>query len=103
MDRSTGYEAVSEHFLARRGKSPCTGIGVEQVRKWARTIPRGSTVIDMGCGPGFPLTAVLVEAGLDVFGVDGAPSFVAAFQRNLPGVPILCEAVQDSRLFDRSF
>jgi SAM-dependent methyltransferase len=35
--------------------------------------------------------------------VDAAPSFVAAFQRNLPGTPVLCEAVQESRFFDRTF
>jgi len=76
---------------------------VKEVRKWARTLPRGSSVIDLGCGPGFPITAVLVDEGLHVFGVDAAPSFVVAFQRNLPGTPITCEAVQESRLFDRTF
>jgi SAM-dependent methyltransferase len=76
---------------------------VKEVRKWAKTLPRGSSVIDLGCGPGFPLTAVLVEEGLQLFGVDAAPSFVAAFQRNLPGTPIVCESVLESRLFDRTF
>jgi SAM-dependent methyltransferase len=103
MDQSNGYEAVSEEFLAHRGSSRSTGIGVKEVRKWARTLPRGSNVIDLGCGPGFPITAVLVDEGLHVFGVDAAPSFVAAFQRNLPGTPVTCEAVQASGLFDRTF
>jgi SAM-dependent methyltransferase len=76
---------------------------VKEVRKWAKTLPRGSSVIDLGCGPGFPLTVVLVEEGLQLFGVDAAPSFVAAFQRNLPGTPIVCESVLESRLFDRTF
>ncbi len=105
MDRSNGYEGVSEEFLARRGSSSSrqTGIGVKEVREWAKTLPRGSSVIDLGCGPGFPITVVLVEEGLQVFGVDAAPSFVAAFQRNLPGIPIVCESVLDSGLFDRTF
>ena len=105
MDRSNGYEAVSEEFLARRGNSRTrfNAIGVEEVRKWAKTLPRGSSVIDLGCGPGFPITVVLVEEGLQVFGVEAAPSFVAAFQRNLPGTPIICESVLESRLFDRTF
>jgi 2-polyprenyl-3-methyl-5-hydroxy-6-metoxy-1,4-benzoquinol methylase len=105
MDGSNGYEGVSEEFLARRGNrsTRSIGIGVKEVRKWARTLPSGSSVIDLGCGPGFPITTVLVDEGLDVFGVDAAPSFVAAFQRNLPGTPILCETVQESRLFDRTF
>ena len=103
MDSSNGYEAVSEHFLARRGKGPSVGIGVKEVRKWAKTLPPGSSVIDLGCGPGFPLTAVLIEEGLEVFGLDGAPTLVAAFRRNFPDIPIICESVQDSRMFDRCF
>ena len=104
MDRSNGYEAVSEEFLAGRGsRSRSAGIGVKEVRKWARTLPRDNSVIDLGCGPGIPITTVLVEEGLRVFGVDAAPSFVAAFQHNLPGTPIVCEAVQESGLFDRTF
>jgi SAM-dependent methyltransferase len=105
VDRSNGYEAVSEEFLARRGNSRTrsTAIGVKEVRNWAKTLPRASSVIDLGCGPGFPLTAVLVEEGLQVFGVDGAPSFVATFQRNLPGTPVICESVLESRLFGRTF
>jgi SAM-dependent methyltransferase len=105
MDRSNGYEAVSEEFLVRRGNSGTRSIaiGVKEVRKWAKTLPRGSSVIDLGCGPGFPITVVLVEEGLQVFGVDAAPSFVAAFQRNLPGTPVVCESVLESRCFDRTF
>ena len=105
MDRSNGYEAVSGEFLARRGNSRtrAIAIGVKEVRKWAKTLPHASCVIDLGCGPGFPITVVLVEEGLQVFGVDASPSFIAAFQRNLPGTPIVCESVLESRLFNRTF
>ncbi|MGA7107644.1 MAG: class I SAM-dependent methyltransferase [Terracidiphilus sp.] len=105
MDRSSGYEAVSAEFVARRGRGTdrSTAIGVTEVRNWARTLTPGSSVIDLGCGPGFPITVVLIEEGLHVAGVDAAPSFVEAFQRNLPGTPVLCEAVQESRFFDRTF
>jgi SAM-dependent methyltransferase len=99
MDRSSGYEAIASEFLRHRS----TGIGVPEVRKWARALPRGSSVIDLGSGPGLPITSVLVEEKLDVFAVDAAPSLVDAFRQNLPGTPILCEAVQTSSLFDRSF
>ena len=103
IDRSNGYEGVAKEFLARRGSGRSTGVGVNPVRKWARTLPRGGTVLDLGCGPGFPITEVLVAEGLNAFGVDPAPSFVEAFQRNLPNIPVVCEAVQDSRFFDRTF
>jgi SAM-dependent methyltransferase len=103
MDRSNGYEGVAAEFLARRGSGRSTGIGVNTVRKWARTLPVGAAVIDLGCGPGFPITEVLVGEGLKVFGVDAAPSFVDAFGRNLPNTPVVCEAVEDSKFFDRTF
>jgi SAM-dependent methyltransferase len=76
---------------------------VNEVRKWAKTPPRGNSVIDLGCGPGYPITVVLVEERLQLFGVDAAPSFVAAFRRNPPGTPVVFESVLESRLFDRTF
>jgi len=105
MDLSNGYESISAEWLATRGNSRTrsNAIGVKEVRRWAKTLAPGSSVIDLGCGPGFPVTAVLVEEGLEVFGVDAAPSFVAAFQQNLPGTPIVCESVLESSFFDRKF
>jgi|ERR1035437_205402 SAM-dependent methyltransferase len=103
MDRSNGYEEIAPEFLARRGSSRSTGIGVKEVRKWARTLPPGASVIDLGCGPGFPITEVLVAERLSTFGVDAAPSFVQAFRRNLPNTPVVCQSVQDSTFFDRTF
>jgi len=104
-DRSNGYEGVAAEFLAGRGnaRTRSKGIGVKAVREWARTLPRGAAVIDLGCGAGFPITEVLVLEGLNVYAIDASPSFVEAFRRNLPGVPVACEAVEDSTFFNRTF
>jgi len=99
VDRSNGYEGIADAFVSARS----TTIGVKRVRDWAKALPRGAAVVDLGCGPGIPITAVLVAEGLSVHGVDAAPSFVQAFRRNLPNTPVACEAVQDSRFFDRTF
>ena len=99
VDRSNGYERIAAEFISAR--SPI--IGVKRVRDWARALPRGAAVVDLGCGPGLPITGVLVAEGLRVYGVDAAPSFVQAFRRNLPNTAIACEAVQDSKFFDRTF
>src|SRR5262252_3889897 len=99
IDRSNGYENIAAEFVSTRS----TTIGVKRVRDWAKALPRGAAVVDLGCGPGFPITEVLVAEGFNVFGVDAAPSFVQAFRRNLPNTPITCEAVQDSEFFDRTF
>lgn len=105
MDRSSGYERIAPEFLARRGSAHTRdrAIGVAETRNWARSLRSGATVVDVGCGPGFPITEVLVQEGLSVFGVDAALPFVEAFRRNLPNTPVVCEAVQDSTFFDRTF
>ena len=103
MDQSSGYESVAPEFLAGRGNAGLAGIGARDVSKWAQSLPNGAAVLDLGCGPGLPTTKALVAEGLNVFALDGSPSFVQAFQRNFPEIPILCEAVQDSTFFGRTF
>jgi hypothetical protein len=63
----------------------------------------GATVVDLGCGSGFPITEVLVAEGLNVYAVDAVLSFVHAFQRNFPNIPVACEAVEHSTFFDLTF
>lgn len=105
MDLSCGYESVAREWLEGRGRreAASSAIGVNVVRRWARSLPRGGSVIDLGCGSGFPLTAVLVEEGLEVCAVDASPTLVAAFRANLPGVPVVCESVLESKFFGRTF
>jgi 2-polyprenyl-3-methyl-5-hydroxy-6-metoxy-1,4-benzoquinol methylase len=104
MDRSNGYEDIAAQFLACRGNARSTaGIGVTTVRKWARALPPGVAVIDLGCGSGIPITQVLVTEGLNVCAVEASPSLVLAFRQNLPNIPVACEAVEDSAFFARTF
>jgi SAM-dependent methyltransferase len=102
-DPSNGYEGVAAEFLAGRGRAPSTAVGAREVRNWARTLPSGATVIDVGCGSGLPITKVLVGEGLNVYGIDASPSLVNAFRHNFPEIPIACESVQDSLFFNRLF
>ena len=97
-DLSNGWEAVVASFLAVR-----SDIGAGTVREWAATFPKGAAIVDLGCGSGVPVSQVLIEAGLDVYGIDASPGMVAAFREGFPGVPVECEAVERSTFFDRSF
>jgi len=51
-------------------------------------IPAGGEIVDIGCGSGFPIAAELIERGFGVTGVDGTPTMIALFRRNLPGVGV---------------
>jgi len=99
-DRSHGYERHAGAFMASRG---ARAVGLVTVKAWARLLPPGGAILDLGCGDGVPLSVALADLGFSVHGVDASPTLAAAFARNLPDAPVACEAVQDSPLFSRSF
>ncbi len=99
-DSSNGYEGVATDFIAVRQQS---GIGVATVRAWGRSLPQGATILDLACGFGVPNSQALINDGFVIYGVDASPSLIAEFRRRFPDVNVACEAVEDSRLFDRTF
>ncbi len=102
MDKSNGYEGVASHFLKGRGLA-INGIGKSTVRKWALTLQPGSVILDIGCGTGIPVSKVLVDVGMKVYGIDASPTLANAFHENFPDLPITCEAAEESAFFGRQF
>ena len=102
MDKSNGYDQIAARFAKLRGES-IDGIGSSSVRSWARTLPPASTVLDLGCGTGLPLTNVLAGEGMHVYGIDASATLVQNFRKNFPNAPVMCEAVEESMFFDRTF
>ena len=98
-DLSNGYEAVAEDFI--RVRSQVTGLAT--VQNWMAHLPKGGTVLDVGAGPGEPLTVALIDGGFNVCAIDASPKMVAAFKRRFPDIEVACEAVEDSSFFNRSF
>lgn len=99
-DSSNGYEAAAHEFIARRRESQ---VGAETVLGWAQRLPRGATILDLGCGFGVPISAALMNAGNVIYGVDASPTLCAAFRENFPQACIACESVEESSFFGRTF
>jgi SAM-dependent methyltransferase len=53
--------------------------------RFVALVEAGGAVLDLGCGPGKPMASYLVASGLDVCGVDSAPTMIAMARANLPG------------------
>jgi len=102
MDKSRGYEQIAPIFIEGRGRA-VNGIGTSSVRKWVRTLPSNSAVLDLGCGTGIPGSKILIDHGMRVYAIDASPTMVKVFQHNFPGTPVACEAAEDSSFFDRKF
>jgi 2-polyprenyl-3-methyl-5-hydroxy-6-metoxy-1,4-benzoquinol methylase len=93
------WNAVAQDFMARR--SPV--IGVAEVSNWAAAIPAGGSILDLGCGHGFPVASALVKLGFNVYGIDASTEMAQEFQLRLPTAHIRSEAVEQSSYFDRQF
>ena len=99
-DSVTAYENHAKSFLRNRDLSK---IGVHVASKWADFLKPGSTVIDIACGGGVPVTQTLVDAKLRVWAIDSSPTLVSAFTGRFPDVPIKCETVLESDYFQRKY
>ena len=97
-DLSNGWDAIAGTSMAARSR-----IGADVVRRWARHLPPGGAVVDVGCGAGIPISETLIGEGFQLFALDASPALVAAFRRRFPGIDVACEAAQDSPLFGRQF
>lgn len=98
-DRSNGYEAAAKRFMAVRDPR----IGAATVREWSQALPRGTSVLDLGCGHGVPISQVLADEGFAVSGIDASPTLVAAYRARFPAADVECASVEDADLLRHAF
>lgn len=76
------YERYAHEYDADRGRSL-------QERRWLDRflgyVPRGGTVLDLGCGMGEPIARYLLEQGVELVGIDASPSLIALCHERFPG------------------
>jgi 2-polyprenyl-3-methyl-5-hydroxy-6-metoxy-1,4-benzoquinol methylase len=99
QDKSNGYEQVAESFMLARNPR----IGASTIREWSQTLAPGSSILDLGCGHGVPISQALTEQGFAVYGVDASPKLIEAFRQRFPAAHAECSAVEDSEFFRREF
>ena len=98
-DNSNGYEKAAESFMSARNP----WIGASTVREWSQTLAPGSSILDLGCGHGVPISQVLTEGGFIVYGVDASVTLIETFRKRFPSAYTECPAVEDSEFFRRTF
>lgn len=99
QDKSNGYEEAAESFMSARNPR----IGPSTIREWSQMLAPGSSILDLGCGHGVPISQVLTEEGFIVYGVDASAKLIEEFRKRFPSAPAECSAVEDSEFFRRRF
>ncbi|MFY9702873.1 MAG: class I SAM-dependent methyltransferase [Terriglobales bacterium] len=74
------YDLIAEWYASERVDQT----GVPEATTLALSIPRGSVVLDVGCGNGIPITRALLSGGHRVVGLDSSGAMLANFRRNCP-------------------
>jgi SAM-dependent methyltransferase len=76
------YERHAHHYEADRRQDPRLEKG--WLDHLISLLPRGATVLDIGCGHGEPIARYLIEQGLDVGGVDASPTLIGLCRNRFP-------------------
>ena len=93
------YERIFDWYIATRNPS----CGVSQVAEFAACLAPHSTLLDVGCGDGIPISRYLVAQGHSVFGIDSSPKMIEAFRKNFPTATAECASIAEARLTPGAF
>lgn len=93
------YDLIADWYASQR----LDQTGVPEATALASSIPRGSLVLDIGCGNGLPITRTFLNAGHRVIGLDSSPAMLARFVKNCPEALAVRGAVQSCPFADGLF
>lgn len=95
----SNYDDIFDWYSSARSNH----IGAKEVNDFITLLPPGSTILDLGCGNGIPITRILFENGFKVFAIDSSSKMVDQFRINFPQIPTQCEYLEDSDFFNEQF
>jgi SAM-dependent methyltransferase len=77
------YERKARAWVADRTRSNTL---MEQgwLERFTALVPKGGTVLDIGCGSGRPIAGDLIAHGYDVTGIDSSPTMIELARTNFP-------------------
>lgn len=82
------YDEQAEGWIADRGRTlggPGKSLDeVAAVDRFVTSLPPGASVLDVGCGSGWPIGAALLDRGVRLTGIDASPRLIAHARETLP-------------------
>jgi len=75
------YERHASSYDRDRGRSLFEKVWLD---RFINLLPRGATVLDLGCGMGEPIASYLLQCGLNIVGVDSSASMIELCKNRFP-------------------
>jgi SAM-dependent methyltransferase len=82
------YERHAQHWDRNRWRNLFERPWLARFRT---LLPRGGSVLDIGCGSGEPIARHFIEAGYNLTGVDSSPAMIDFCKARFPGQTWLVE------------
>ncbi len=99
MLTTLAYDQIADWYALERS----LWVGIPELEALISRLPPRPDVLDLGCGNGIPLTRHLLQAGAQVWAIDGSAAMLKQFRQNCPEVPVQHAAIEHSDWFGRHY
>lgn len=93
------YDRIADWYAATRDPA----VGLPDLAAFARALPPGARVLDLGCGTGVPVSRALLRSGFELTALDSSREMVARYRAAFPGVPAHHVRAQDAAFAPGAF
>ncbi|MDQ3907682.1 MAG: class I SAM-dependent methyltransferase [Acidobacteriota bacterium] len=97
------YDQIAERWHANHRSPDYVSRTLAYVDKVLEGVPRGSRVLDLGCGTGEPVASYLVRRGFRVVGVDQSEKMLEIARRVVPEAELIRADMVDVELNGKFF
>ncbi len=80
LDVKNSYNKIASRYAAQRDQFK----SIKYLEKFITYIPKGKTILDVGCGAGKPVDEFLVKNGYAVNGIDISERMIELAKQNVP-------------------
>lgn len=83
IDQGKSYDLIAEEFAKMRNS-----FNTEQtyVDLFLQMLPKSASILDVGCGSGYPIASYIINKGYRLTGVDSSKKLLAIAERNCPAM-----------------
>ena len=86
-----GYDTAAENYVTERDQFK----NDFYLEKLSEILPKGSSVLDIGCGAGIPIDRFLIDKGYKVMGIDISEKMIEFAKKNIPEATYKIEDMMD--------
>jgi SAM-dependent methyltransferase len=96
------YTRIAHEYAAERKRS---NIGTEEIESLLQMLPKGASILDVGCGTGQPISEYISRHPhqFKLFAADSSDAMTEIFRRNLPDIPVQCSSILTFDFFGQTF